>query len=157
MEDKKLDHAQQNARAYAESISNALEAFDLDWQMLEELEYEAAHGELSASELEELEELRSKMHGYESKDDAERDILEMPLSVEVRSGWYAPGSQPEDPEKFCILLSTGGPALRIIGDLDRGEPMKARLQYQDWGISWTEFFDVEQDTLLSFARFFYFR
>jgi len=151
------NHAKQNADSYARIISGALEAFDLDWDMLQELEYEAAHGELSASELEELEELRSKMQGYESKEDAERDILEMPLSVEVRSGWYAPGSEPEDPEEFCILLSTGGPALRIIGDLDRGEPIRARLQYQDWGTPWTEFFDVDRDTLISFARFFYFR
>ena len=151
------NHAKQNADSYARIISGALEAFDLDWDMLQELEYEAAHGELSASELEELEELRSKMQGYESKEDAERDILEMPLSVEVRSGWYTPGSEPEDPEEFCILLSTGGPALRIIGDLDRGLPVRARLQYQDWGTPWTEFFDVDQDTLLNFARFFYFR
>jgi hypothetical protein len=151
------DHAKQNADSYARIIAGALDAYDLDWDMLQELEYEAAHGELSASELEELEELRSKMQGYESKEDAERDIIEMPLSVEVRSGWYAPGSEPEDPEEFCILLSTGGPALRIIGDLDRGEPIRARLQYQDWGTPWTEFFDVDRDTLISFARFFYFR
>ena len=44
----------------------------------------------------------------------------MPLSVLVRSGWYIPGTAPGYAEEFEILLSTGGPACRIIGQLDAG-------------------------------------
>lgn len=66
-------------------------------------------------------------------------ILETPLSVEVRSGWYTPGNTPE-PEEYQILLCTGGPAVRIVGALDSyGTPADARLEYQDWGTEWTEY------------------
>lgn len=38
-----------------------------------------------------------------------------------------------------VLLSTGGPALRIIGGLDEyGQPNEPRLQWQDWGTPWTD-------------------
>ena len=84
-------------------------------------------------------------------------IYEAPLSVEVRSGWYPPGDDAPAPEEFCILLSTGGPALRIRGDLDeRGQPTRAWLEYQDWGTPWTQFYKVEQSTLLTFASQMYF-
>ena len=60
------------------------------------------------------------------------------------------------PFEFCILLSTGGPASRIRGELDNGEPCRAWLEVQDWGTPWTQYFDIEQDTLLAYARCFYF-
>jgi hypothetical protein len=54
-------------------------------------------------------------------------------------------------------LSTGGPALRIRGELDEHkQPDRAWLEYQDWGTPWTQYFDVEQDTLLQFCQVFYF-
>ena len=51
---------------------------------------------------------------------------------------------------------TGAPAGIIIGDLGNyGEPIRARLQYQDWGTPWTQVIgDVSQDTLLVYAREF---
>jgi len=92
-------------------------------------------------------------------DDQVRErIEEAPLSVEVRSGWYSPGSEA-DAEEYKILLSTGGPALRITGELDRyGQPENARLEYQDWGTPWTEYrtTDDEDAALLTFAQQFYF-
>ena len=96
-------------------------------------------------------------------DDIDREIDQSPLSVEVRSPWYQPGSDPREhtPCEFCILLSTGGPALRIVGDLDdNGEPTTAQLQWQDWGTPWTEFWPAHSDdarvTLLLFASRFCF-
>jgi hypothetical protein len=93
-----------------------------------------------------------------SREDAETRIQEDVLSVQVRSGW-----QPVDPdapfhaEEFCILLSTGGPASRIRGEIDQnGEPSRAWLEVQDWGTPCTQVFDIGQDTLLSYARCFYF-
>ena len=100
-----------------------------------------------------------------------RDAIQRdPLSVEVRSGWYEPGSEDRYPEEFCILLSTGGPASRIIGTVnEHGEPETARLEVQDWGTPWEDvsrhvfasdlsFVDrlKIEPTLLAYAREFYF-
>lgn len=75
-------------------------------------------------------------------DAARERILESALSVEVRSGWYSPGdpdNTQEKPAEFSILLSTGGPALRLIGELnEHGEPETARLEHQNWGTPWME-------------------
>lgn len=96
--------------------------------------------------------------------DAE-DVLErihqMPLSLEVRGGWYTPGdSESTKPDEFRILLTTGGPALQLVGDLDEyGQPSNPRLQWQDWGTPWTNYRDTneEQDVALQvFANCFYF-
>lgn len=94
-----------------------------------------------------------------SRDDVEQRIQESPLSVEVRGGWCNPGAMndAQTPEEFCILLSTGGPALRIMGELDQYcQPSRAWLEYQDWGTPWTQYFDVGQSTLLAFCQCFYF-
>jgi len=34
--------------------------------------------------------------------------------------------------------------------------LRAWIEYQDWGTGWTQFFDIEQDTLIEFANVFYF-
>lgn len=73
-------------------------------------------------------------------DAAEQAILESPLSVQVRSGWYSPSARDADtkPAEYEILLTSGGPALRIVGELsEHGEPETASLQWQDWGTPWT--------------------
>ena len=85
-------------------------------------------------------------------------IQECPLEVSVRTGWHSPGSKAED-EEFLILLSTGGPALRIVGDLGRyNQPENPRLQFQDWGTPWTDFStDGDEDEALEkFCTQFYF-
>lgn len=81
------------------------------------------------------------------------------LSVQVRSGWYTPGSEDTAPEEFEILLCTGGPACRIVGDLDgNAQPSRPRIQYQDWGTPWTEYFPTseERDALETYCQQFYF-
>lgn len=89
-------------------------------------------------------------------DEARRTIEEDALSVQIRSGWHSPGEAGEA-EEYEILLCTGGPAVRIVGDLGRfNEPDDARLQCQDWFTSWTEVFDVDHDVLLAYAHCFYF-
>ena len=91
-------------------------------------------------------------------DAARQTIDEDPLSVEVRCGWYSPGAAEEhrDPEEFCILLGTGGPATRIIGTLLHGEAESARLQAQDWGTPWTDYRGADEAVLLDYARCFWF-
>jgi hypothetical protein len=97
----------------------------------------------------------------DDEDSARRAILEDALSVQVRSDWYVPGSDPGKPDEFEILLCTGGPAVRLIGTLDRFcEPETVRMQVQDWFQPWTPFDpmteDDEEDVLLTYARCFWF-
>lgn len=92
--------------------------------------------------------------------DALDAIQEDPLSIEVRGPWFIPGNVGADtrPEEFNILLCTGGPAVRIMGILDNGEPTKAWIEYQDWGTPWTEYrlTSDEEETVLAYCRCFYF-
>ena len=87
-------------------------------------------------------------------------IQEDPLSLQVRTDWYTPGETDNKPTDYNILLCTGGPACRIIGDLDEyGQPETARIEYQDWGTPWTEYRETtveEDDFLLAYAGQFYF-
>jgi hypothetical protein len=101
---------------------------------------------------------RDKGEQYEGQD-AEEAIWLAPLSVKVRTSWHDVGVE-EKPDEFCILLSTGGPALRIVGNLDEySEPYGERLQWQDWGTPWTTYYissGEERDALSSFVRSFYY-
>lgn len=91
------------------------------------------------------------------RDDAERRIHEDALSVEVRSGWHTPGDGNTAPTEFKILITTGGPAVRIIGELnEHAEPICAWLEVQDWGTPWTEYTNADDATLLAYANCFYF-
>jgi hypothetical protein len=99
---------------------------------------------------------RDKGEQYEGQD-AEEAIWLAPLSVKVRTSWHDVGAE-EKPDEFCILLSTGGPALRIAGNLDEySEPYGECLQWQDWGTPWTTYYissREERDALSSFVRSF---
>lgn len=182
---KEEDHAYQNAQAWAESISQMVLALECDYDRLEELkdarnalseEFNADPANagvdfdnwvrnqvgFTSEDADELAELEAAciIDGSEMKnsDQAIERIQESPLSLEVRSGWTSPGDTMEA-EDFCILLSTGGPALRIRGELDQyKEPRRAWLEYQDWGTPWTEYHGegCSNDDLLTFCRQFYF-
>lgn len=94
-----------------------------------------------------------------AREDAENRIHEDPLSVEVRSGWYIPGSEDRKPEEFNILLCWGGPSCRIIGELsEHGQPEKPRLEYQDWFTAWTDYplTEDEEAALQTYCQQFYF-
>jgi hypothetical protein len=95
---------------------------------------------------------------YHNEESAREDIEQSDYGVEVRSDWVSPGEAFEASE-YTILLAGGGPALRIIGDLDNGTPCTARLEYQDWFTPWEEYFGEEvqdREALLNFASQFYF-
>ena len=136
-----------------------ISAYDNPEAIAELAEYIRCRDELAAwvddnaAELLELEEAAGE---YDSQDEAEQAIQDDPLSVEVRSGWMTPGEELT-PSEFCILLCTGGPAVRIVGELDdNGEPSRAWMEYQDWGTPWTEYVEAGSTTLLDYARRFYF-
>lgn len=94
------------------------------------------------------------------EDDARQTIQEDPLSVQVRSDWYTLGADDTEkaPAEFEILLCTGGPAVRIVGDLDSGSPSHPRIQHQDWGTPWTEYFpsSEQREALQVYCEQFYF-
>lgn len=183
-----VSHAERNANAWLETIHEYAAALDVDRDRLEELREErdgytfdevvnaapdgpgykndleawAGENPEDAAELAELE-AAVTIDGEELDEDALRErIEESPLSVEVRSAWHTPGEAPEYPAEsgeYMILLSTGGPALRIVGDLDHYcQPTSARLEYQDWFTPWTERICTgdDHDALLKYVGCFYF-
>ena len=109
---------------------------------------------------EEFEDMKRDAGEFANREEVEQRISEDPLSVLVRSDWYSPGASGEDiaPVEFEILLCTGGPAVRIRGDLNlHNEPSRAGLEYQDWGTPWTEYYEPGiSDTLVEYSRQFYF-
>jgi hypothetical protein len=188
MEADKQDHGRQNAIGWSQTIRELVAALEVDYDKLEELrderetldrevryyaedhESEEAHkarrdlaewDEANGEELKDLADAAEIERGYpiKSQDEAHERIQESVLSIEVRSGWQSPGEELVA-EEFAILLTTGGPALRIRGELNEyKQPTRAWLEYQDWGTPWTEFRGAEapsQDDLLTFSSVFYF-
>lgn len=103
----------------------------------------------------EMDELSTEAGDYDDEDDARQRISEDPLEVTVRSGWVSVGEDMEADE-FQILLCTGGPAVRILGELDQhGYPCRAWMEYQDWGTPWTQYFGAEQPRLVAYASHFF--
>ena len=141
------------ASAYA-SIVQLVERLDPDfWERLEELREMEARTAEEEAELAKLEDAREHC---EDEDEARDAILEDALSIDVRSDWHTPGDSGADTE-YCILLSTGGPAVRIVGDLNQWkEPVSATLQVQNWGTPWTDYREAGEDVLLQYANCFYF-
>lgn len=92
---------------------------------------------------------------YHDEDQAREAIDNDPLSIEVRSGWHSPGESGED-EEFSILLCTGGPAVRIRGELDEyNQACRAWLEYQDWFTPWQEYIPQGSNKVLcEFANYF---
>lgn len=123
---------------------------DADARTLAELQ-----AEWDADNAEELKELEAEAGECTDADEARQRIEDDALSVEVRSDWVSVGSKMEA-EEFCILLTTGGPAVRIVGDLERGGPSSATLEVQDWGKPWTEHYISDDAALLDYCRCFYF-
>jgi len=135
---KEKNHALQNAIGHIESITKDHEKY---------LFYESCNVTTMEQE-EEIEQMKES-------------ILNSALSVEFRSGWYSSPESIADlkPEEFKILLTWGGPALRVIGDLNQyKEPENIKMQYQDWGTYWTDFeiTEEQQKALNWFCSCFYF-
>ncbi len=116
------NYAIANARAYAALIHEAMTAYQqLDSGEAETVDYEG--------------------EAFDDSDSLRERIEQMPLSVQVRDGWRWPSAESDGAEEFEILLSTGGPALRITGEIG-GSPS---LQWQDWGTPWTDYRDTTDD------------
>lgn len=141
-----IHHAIANAQCWLETISAGMTALD-------RLEGLAGEGEAEAQPFD--------GDTFDDADALRERLQEMALAVDVRSGWHSPGNMdgPAPAEEYQILLTTGGPALRIVGDLStHGDAETARLEYQDWGTPWTAYTlaNAEAGRVLAFAGLFYF-
>ena len=98
------------------------------------------------------------LRDFEAQDQLRESVLNSALSVEFRSGWYSSPNEEINPEEFKILLTWGGPALRIIGEIEENYAVNPKLQFQDWGTPWTdlEITEDQQDALNWFCNCFYF-
>ena len=162
--DRSSHHAEENARAWAASIVAMVTRYEhatrctearedceaLPWEVRDALQFLDRDRDATDEE----------WSDYHDEADAEQRISESVLEVLVRGDWHTPGERSEDAE-FQILLTTGGPALRIKGELDHhGVPRRAWLEHQDWGTPWTPFWDATTaphdapSTLLAFASHF---
>jgi hypothetical protein len=169
MTTKTDNRAEQQAASQYQGIVAMLAALRCDYDRLQELRdlkdtadecgNDAGGGDddpvISGEEIEELIDLEAVAGDCTDEEDARQRIQEDPLAVEVRSDWTSPG-EPLEPSEFMILLCTGGPAVRIVGELNRGEPCRARLEYQDWGTPWARYFGADSATLCQYASHFYF-
>ena len=146
------NRAKEQAEAQLSSIREMMAAASLDWEELEELRDQYAEAVENCEEIPDelrdtLEELEEQAGEYASQEEAEEAIYNNPLDIQFRSGW-ASSAEDLEPEEFSILLCTGGPAVRIVGELgNHGEPCRAWLEYQDWGTPWTMLFDGQSDAL----------
>lgn len=165
-EEKKEERAEEQARAQLDSIVEMVKRLqhcdDCDGGEDCELTDEEIAGGLNIYyEAGKTEITDDDKTSYHDQEDARQLIEEDPLEIEVRSDWHTP-SDPDGkiPGEYFILLCTGGPACRIIGDLDEhAQPTSARLEYQDWFTPWIEYLKMsheEREYLLSYAQVFYF-
>jgi hypothetical protein len=171
--DEKYEALQKIGRCAMASIAEMVAALECDYERLEELRedrdaYEIENNEHATKEqtaeawaeanpddAAELAELEAARGECEDRDQAEQRIQEDPLSLEYRSGWISAGewnAENMQPEEFNLLLSTGGPAVRIIGEIQNGEAHRPRLQAQDWFTSWTDYSDQDTETLEKYCN-----
>ena len=138
-----------------EAIAEMVAALRCDYDRLEELAGRE-NDPLDDDERAELATLREAAGECENQEDAQQRIQEDPLSLRVRSGWVSL-DEGMVPEEFELLLGTGGPASRIIGELDNGKPYNCRLEVQDWFRPWTEYRQSDhRDILDAYCHEFYF-
>ena len=145
-----LTSAEANAKAHAEEIAASHEA----WLYCRDQD-EGRHLSTEAKVCLSFHRYNGTNHDKVA-DEIEEACREAALSIDVRSGWDCPSCELV-PEEFQILLSTGGPALRITGDLADFQPDRPRIQHQDWGTPWTEWRrDVDHEALNWFCSLFWF-
>ena len=89
----------------------------------------------------------------ELREAIEDELREEPLSVLVgHSGWVSPGSELV-PNKFELMISTGGPAMRVVGEILYGSASDPVVEWQDWFKPWTEY-NNEQEALQEALEWF---
>ena len=95
---------------------------------------------------------KANSRNEERAEEGKTAIQENPLEIKT-------GKEFDGTRTYMILLGTGGPAARIIGELSEyDEPDSAEFQFQDWFEPWTtaQTTKEERETMIEYARHFYF-
>ena len=148
----KRNWAEEIGRNAFAAIAEMVDAASADWEQLEHLR-DCEPDELDEFEREQLRDLEAEVGDCEDQGDAEQRILDDPLSVGL-GGWWETGTEPEAQE-YRVLLTTGGPAVRIVGDIGlHGGAESAAMEVQDWGKPWTTY-PCDQSILLEYVSRLY--
>ena len=144
------DSARNQATAQMQYIERLLSAYNMDWDTYTELK-DCDPSDLEEDDLKTLQELTEQAADCESQDEALERLENNPLEILYRSNWeYDPDHFT--PSEFVILLCSGGPAVRIRGELNHnGHPSRAWVEYQEWGTPWNWLCDY-RSTALEYAR-----
>lgn len=145
-----VSHAESNAQAWSDTIAAAYEAYQFCT--------EGGEGRDLSREAKAV--LKEHGHDGDNLDEVaeaiEEQMRESILSITVRSNWQTP-DQELSPGEFQILLSWGGPALRVMGELDdNAEPCRYWVEHQDWGTPWTLWPNTEAYAITWFVGLFWY-
>lgn len=133
------------APIFAGSLADLATLYTLDWERLEDLLdrateelAECADDQLTPDERAELDALRSQAGDCTCQDDANERVNEYPLEFTFSVSGCSPQDwPPKRPDTLVILVTTGGPAARIVIEL--GESWGYGnwwLEVADWGTGW---------------------
>ena len=107
--------------------------------------YDNTHARIIA-DLERLDAIR------EEDGDPFEEFGDVLLELKFGAVWQA-GETDRQPSRFWALIGTGGPAMRIVGEINQyGEPEDCRLEVQDWFQPWTDFETAAQVDLDAWAQ-----
>ena len=123
-------------------------------KMNKEKDFQKETNESAISHIESIKEMLKKANSKntETAEQGQTEIDEDPLEI-------ATGKEFDGTRTYMILLGTGGPAMRIIGELNEyDQPDTAKYQFQDWFTPWTtaEITEEQEQTLIQYANYFYF-
>lgn len=107
--------------------------------------------ELSYESIEEM------VNALNTKNEEEREGAIQTIQEDALE--IATGKNFDGTRTYMILLGTGGPAARIIGELDENDdPETATFQYQNWFTPWTDARATkeQEDKMITYAQQFYF-
>lgn len=173
-DDARRQVLQDIGKGAAESIAEMVAALECDYDRLaylRELRDECkehlgagdppSHYDMAADDKAELAELEKAAGDCESQDEARERIQDDPLEITLAGTWAlgAVSISDVDVDRAYILLGTGGPATRIVCELDEHmEPHRAWIEAQDWGTPWTEYHGdaASAGDLLTYCRCLYF-
>lgn len=150
---ERLEELRDEREALQDEVDAVSHSADIDEDAKAAIE---ALADWDADNAEELRELVAAvtLDGEEIDEEAARErILEDPLSIRI-FGERTDGEWEAD--RYELLLTTGGPAVRIVGDLRDGEATSARLEVQDWWKPWSEYIPADHGTLMAYANCFCF-
>ena len=136
--------ARDQARAQLDNIKCLVAALGVDYERLEDLRTDflaeangATDSPLSQEDIDELNALAALAGPCTDQEEAIQAIQDDALEILTRGDWHGALDNGSEDVELQVLLCTGGPAVRIIADLEEGMVSDSRVEYQDWGTPWT--------------------